>query len=344
MPENIAETDKITFPLPEDGTDVETPTDEGEAVREPSNEAAEPEDVEGEIVEDETPTTTDISTGRPEAFIEPTALADLATPEQIETAIRRIVARTQAIKKFKAAILSLTNRLDWYAHDSEGDEDGMPYLGESGSEKVVNAFQIEIDHDGGKRELCDAATGGYEFVYQGRMRALVFSDIWYPVIGSRWSDDGFFTKGGTCTADPGDVRKAAHTNWMNRGIKTVCGLKTITWDELEELPGFENIRKTAHRITYGSKKGGGKTAAPGEVSDIEKGAHIKVKIDKEDLDSRNTIKSIPQAERLWNKSPGCFYWVVKWSKKNFGTVMDMHAANSEVKFKLYNIPKNEMPT
>jgi len=350
MPEDTAKNDQITFPLPEDGVEVETPAEEVGAVTGPSNEPEEDAPIEGEIEWEPQPEAQEVEAEEPTAIItravadiEPTALADLATPEQIETAIRRIVARTQAIKKFKAAILSLTNPLDWYSHASEGEEDGMPYLGESGSEKIVNAFQIEIEHDGGKREVCDPNTGGYEFVYEGRMRALVFSDIWYPVIGSRWSDDGFFTRGGTATADPGDVRKAAHTNWMNRGIKTVCGLKTITWEELEELPGLENVRRKARQITYGSKKGSGPAPEPGELHELEKGAHIKVKIDREDLDSRGNIKSIPVAERYWNKSPDCFYWVVKWSKKNFGVVMDTHAANSTVKFKLYNIPKDEMP-
>jgi hypothetical protein len=308
-----------------------------------SGDSQPPEDVEGEIVEEEEPSGTaklDSIIERAIVEVEPTALADLATEEQIDRAIRRIVARTAAIKRFKAAMLSLTNRRDWYAHEAEGEEVGIPYLGESGSEKIVNAFQIEVRHDGGEKHLVDE--GGYEFVYQGQMRALVFSDLWYPVIGSRWSDDGFFTRGGTKTADPGDVRKAAWTNFMNRGIKTVCGLKTITWEELEELPGLENLRKTVKRITYGTK-GSGPAPAPGELSDIEKGAHIKVKIDKEDLESRNVIKSIPAPERLWNKSPGCFYWVVKWSKKNFGTIMDLHAKNAAVQFKLYNIPKEEMP-
>jgi len=308
-----------------------------------SDDPEQPEDVDGEIIEESGTSELDAIINRAIVEVEPTALADLATEEQIERAIRRIIARTGAIKRFKAAMLSLTNRRDWYAHEAEGEEVGIPYLGESGSEKIINAFQIEVRHDGGEKHTVDE--GGYEFVYQGQMRALVFSELWYPVIGSRWSDDGFFTRGGTKTADPGDVRKAAWTNFMNRGIKTVCGLKTITWEELEQLPGLENLRQTVKKITYGTRsKGGAPPPAPGELSDIEKGAHIKVKIDREDLESRNTIKSIPQAERLWNKSPGCFYWVVKWSKKNFGTIMDMHAANATVKFKLYNIPKNEMPS
>ena len=124
----------------------------------------------------------------------------------------------------------MTNKFDWYSHRAEGDPDGRPYLGESGAEKVIHAFSIEIEHDGGQRVPNEE--GGYEYVFQGRMRALQFSDVWYPVIGSRWSEDGFFTRGGKQRPDPGDVRKAGLTNFYNRGIKTVCGLRTLTWDEL----------------------------------------------------------------------------------------------------------------
>ena len=299
-------------------------------------------EVEGEVVEEEAPapSTEAAIIERAVTDITPEALADLATDEQIERAIRRIVARTKAIKKFKAAMLSLTNVRDWYAHAAEGDDDGSPYLAESGSEKIINAFQIEVRHDGGNRHTVEE--GGYEFVYQGEMRALVFSDIWYPVIGSRWSDDGFFTKGGTATADPGDVRKAAWTNWMNRGIKTVCGLKTLTWDELEKMPGLKDLRNRVQKIGY-RRRGSGPAAAPGELSEIEKGAHIKVKCRKEDTVTQTAIKNLPARDRIWNGSPDCFYWVVRWSKENFGTVMDLHAANDAVKFKLYNIQKGEMP-
>jgi hypothetical protein len=294
--------------------------------------------VEGEIEGEATALTVSHS----QAIETPESLASLATEEQMEAAIRRIVNRTKALKEFKAAMLSLTNVRDWYAHEGEGEEDGIPYLAESGSEKIINAFEIEVEHDGGVRNDMPPDIGGYEFVYQGRMRALVFSDIWYPVVGSRWSDDGFFTRGGTRIADPGDVRKAAWTNFMNRGIKTVCGLKTITWDELERMPGLENLRNRCVKITY---SGGAKGPAPepGEISDIEKGPHIKVKIDKEDMESRNTIKKLPAKDRAWNKSPGCFYWVVRYTKKNLSMVMDLHAVNSAVKYKLANVPKEDLP-
>ena len=271
----------------------------------------------------------------------PETLASLATPEQIETAIRRIVARTQAIKRFKAAMLSLTNVRDWYAHAAEGDDDGIPYLAESGCEKIINAFEIEVEHDGGTREVQPQDIGGYEFIYTGKMRSLVFSTTWLPVVGSRWSEDGFFTRGGTRTPDPGDVRKAAHTNFLGRGIKAVCGLKTISWEELEEMPGLENLRTRCPRIGYASGGGGGSKAEPGEVHDLVKGPHIKLKIDKEDMDSRNAVKSIPAKERAWIK--GEWYWAILYSKKNLGIVLDLHAANPAVKYKLANVAKENLP-
>jgi hypothetical protein len=295
-----------------------------------------PEDtVEGEVVEDDAPE-------GPSAIVERDgidALANLATEEQIERAIRRVIARTVATKKYKAAMMSMTNVRDWYSHAAEGDDDGVPYLAESGAEKVIHAFEIEVHHDGGKRVSVDE--GGYEFVYTGRMRALAFSELWYEVVGSRWSEDGFFTRGGKCTADPGDVRKAAWTNFMNRGIKTVCGLKSLTWDELEAIPGMEGLRTKVRRIGFAG--GSGPAPEPGEISDIEKGPHIKVRIDKDDVDSREAIKRLPKRDRMWNKNPGCFYWVVRWSKQNFGTCCDLKAANDSVVFKTFNVPADELP-
>jgi len=275
------------------------------------------------------------------AIENPETLASLATPEQIETAIRRIVARTQAIKQFKAAMLSLTNVRDWYAHTAEGDDDGIPYLAESGCEKIINAFEIEVEHDGGTREVQPPDIGGYEFIYTGKMRSLVFSTTWLPVVGSRWSEDGFFTMGGRRTADPGDVRKAAHTNFLGRGIKSVCGLKTITWDELEEMPGLENLRTRCTRIGYASRGDDNQKADPGEIHELCKGPHIAVKIDKEDLESRNVVKSIPAKDRTWVK--GQWYWAIRYSKKHLGIVLDLHASNPAVKYKLVNVAKEDLP-
>ena len=274
--------------------------------------------------------------------IEPEALMALATEDQIDRAIKRTLARIDATKRYKVALLSMTNHLDWYAHKAEGDPDGRPYLGESGAEKVIHAFSIEIEHDGGVRVPNEE--GGFEYVYQGRMRALQFSDVWYPVIGSRWSEDGFFTKGGNQRADPGDVRKAALTNFYNRGIKTVCGLKTLTWDELEAIPHLSNLRKQIVTIGYGSgkAKGKGATTTPGEKSDIAKGPHICVKIAYGDEKNKALIKKIQPWN--WNGTDGFQYWEIGYTKENFGRVLDMHAADEDaVKFKLLNVSDEDLP-
>ena len=303
---------------------------------------AAPEDateVEAEVVEDE-------ETGASTELVivpdlEPESLALLATDDQIERAIKRTLARIDATKRFKVALLSMTNHHDWYAHKSEGDPDGKPYLGESGAEKVIHAFSIEVEHDGGKRVPNEE--GGYEYVYDGRMRAMQFSDVWYPIIGSRWSDDGFFTRGGQRRADPGDVRKAALTNWYNRGIKTVCGIRTITWEELEAIPHLANLRKRVVSIGYTSGGAKGKDKGkPGEKSEIAKGPHICVKIAFGDEKNKALIKRIQPWN--WNGTEGCKYWEIGFTKKNFGAVLDMHAADEDaVKFKLVNVPEKDLP-
>ncbi len=274
----------------------------------------------------------------PADTLEPEALAKLATKDQIERVIKRVLARIDATKRFKVALLSMTNVRDWYAHKAEGDEDGIPYLAESGSEKVIHAFSIEVEHDGGKRVPNEE--GGFEYVYDGRMRAMQFSDLWYPIVGSRWSEDGFFTCGGQRRADPGDVRKAALTNFYNRGIKTVCGIRTITWEELEAIPHLHDLRKRVVSIGYSSKdKGKGK---PGEKSDIAKGPHICVKIAFGDEKNKALIKKLQPWN--WNGTEGCKYWEVGFTKANFGRVLDMHAADEEaVKFKCVNVPEKDLP-
>jgi hypothetical protein len=294
--------------------------------------------VEAEIL-DEAPATTALVV-TPD--LEPESLMALATDDQIERAIKRTLARIAATKRYKVALLSMTNHRDWFAHKSEGDPDGIPYLAESGSEKVIHAFEIEIEHDGGRREV--NPEGGYEYVYQGRMRALQFSDVWYPVIGSRWSEDGFFTRGGKQRPDPGDVRKSALTNFYNRGIKTVCGLRTLTWEELEAIPHLAGLRKKVTLISYGSGGGGGggATTKPGEKSAIAKGPHILVKIGFGDEKNKALIKKLQPWN--WNGTEGCKYWEVGYTEENFGRVMDMHAADEQaVKFKLVNVPYEDLP-
>jgi len=296
----------------------------------------------GEVVEGEVEVVEGESEGDepvaiiPTETLEPESLSLLATDDQIERAIKRVLKRIDATKRLKVALLSMTNHRDWCAHKSEGDPDGIPYLQESGAEKVIHAFKIEVEHDGGQRE--PNPDGGFEYVYNGRMRAVQFSDTWYPVVGSRWSEDGFFTRGGKQRPDPGDVRKAALTNYYNRGIKTVCGLRTLTWEELESIPHLADLRNRV--VTIGYESGGSKGGKPGEKSDIAKGPHICVKIAYGDEKNKGKIKRL----KPWNWNGDEKYWEVGFTKSNFGTILDMHAEDKRaVRFKCINVPADDLP-
>ena len=48
-------------------------------------------------------------------------------------------------------MLSMTNHFDWVSFADEGDPDGKPYLQGCGCDKIMHAFGIEMEHDGGKR-------------------------------------------------------------------------------------------------------------------------------------------------------------------------------------------------
>jgi len=301
--------------------------------------AAEGEDTpEAEVVEAEP-----VDEGEQTAIVEAgslelESLSKLATQDQIEAAVTRALARIDATQRFKVALLSMTNFRDWYAHGAAGDNDGIPYLAESGSEKVIHAFQIEVEHDGGVRE--NHQDGTYEYVYNGRMRALQFSDIWYPITGSRWSGDGFFTRGGKRRADPGDVRKSALTNFYNRGIKTVCGLRTITWEELEAIPHLSNLRTRVTKIGYTSDDEKAQEATPGARSEIAAGPHIIIKLAYGDEKNKAAIKKL----RPWNWNAAAKVWEVGWSKENFARILDLHAADSNaVRFKVVDVPESELP-
>lgn len=271
-----------------------------------------------------------------------TALARMATPEQIERAVGRMLARIAATKRLKLAILSLTNPIDWCNHTTEGDPDGQPYLQKQGAEKVVHAFEIELEHDGGKLVYWGPnKTEDYEWIYDGRVRALQFSDIWYPETGSRYSEDGFFTRGGKIRPDPGDVRKAALTNFYNRAIKTACGLRGLTWDEIESVPHLKGAREKAINIGYESGGGSKRRQEPaGARSAIAAGPHIQVKLEFNDKLNQDRVKKLTP----WNWNGEEKYWEVGFTKENFGRVLDMKAeCGDRVAFRCVNVPADELP-
>lgn len=274
--------------------------------------------------------------------IEEHALSRLASQEAIDNAVATLVHRVEATRRLKGAMLSMTNRFDWYSMAAEGEPDGMPYLAESGSTKVMHAFGIQITHDGGVQTVVQE--GGYEFVFTGQVRALAFSDAWFPVVGSRWSDDGFFTQGGKKRADPGDVRKAAMTNLYNRAIKLACGIKSLTWDELEQVPHLKALRTSCRKIGF-TGGAGGASAPAGTLSKMQEGAHLEVVVPYQNTTARAVVKNLGRDQRYFTGKEGTprNVWIVVYSKANLNRIADLHAEHGDVKFTAKNVEEGELP-
>lgn len=274
-------------------------------------------------------------------------VAQLATEEQIQAAVHRLCVRVEAGKRLKAAMLSMTNKHDWCAFYSEGDPDGRPYLETHGCQKVMHAFGIEVEHDGGA--LVQHSDGSYEFVYTGQVRARAFSDIWYPVVGSRWSNDGFFSRGGQQRVDPGDVRKSGHTNFMNRAIKTALGIGSLTWEEIEQVPGMENLRRVVKRVGFkdtSSGPSGSPPTQPGEKHEIATGAHLQVILPYELASARAQLKkAIRPGDRTFTGKEGDppNTWLIRHDKHNTGSILDLAAENPSIKVVPINVPAGELP-
>jgi hypothetical protein len=312
---------------------------------ETNSNAVEPELVEATPVEGDQPET---ETAAEELVVGDLVPADrqslsrMASKEAIDKAVDTAIARAEGSKRLKAALLSMTNRFDWYSMRAEGEPDGMPYLAETGATKVMHAFGIQVVTDEG-RMVPNEIDGGYEFVYTGRVRALAFSDAWFPVVGSRWSEDGFFTKGGTKRADPGDVRKAAMTNLYNRAIKLATGIKSITWEELETVPHLAAIRKVVRKIGF-TGGAGGASAPAGSISQMQKGPHLEVRVPYQNTNARTVVKNMPRDQRYFTGKEGDpqNVWIVVYNDANKNRIADLAAEHGDVKFTMRNVEKGEV--
>lgn len=246
-----------------------------------------------------------------------------AIEEKRHQAEQRILAE-QALKK---AALTFTNHYDWVMQRSESGED-RPYLQTTGAEKLIHAFGVELEVT--SQEVVNRDDSTYEVVVIGKARAQVYDDIWYPVTGSRWSGDGFFSKGGKVRIDPGDVRKAALTNFYNRAIKTVLGMRNLTMEDLEKCPSID-VSKIG-RITYQETGAGGGGAS---VTGILAEKHIAVAVPYKDETNRSRLKKGTTCRFHREEHPTVGkgnLWLVAYTPEAEQLVADLKADNGEIEF------------
>ena len=165
-------------------------------------------------------------------------VSDLPTLAQLAKAHELVKAKISMIHDLRIHAISLTTRYDWTVHKRESDqpEDVSPYLTGAGALKLRDPMRVDMErtmrpefivyHRGTPKEYW----GAY---FHGRARCLMFSPLWHQVSGARFSNEGFFTKGGQIEPCPGDVVKAAATNWAGGAIRKAIGLEQPEWDWLE---------------------------------------------------------------------------------------------------------------
>jgi hypothetical protein len=98
----------------------------------------------------------------------------------------------------------------------------------------------------------------YIIIFHGKFWRYANPDFFVEEVGSRRSNDPFFTKKGGVTLAAsqinfGDVLRAAKTNWYNRGIKNLLGLPVFDESELSNI-NIGGKQEQIPRVSFKSKK------------------------------------------------------------------------------------------
>ena len=168
-------------------------------------------------------------------------LIELNATKAIEIANKRV----DFFKQIKNVSLKMTNAKDWL------NQNGKPYLGGSGAEKLKPIWGIYIKDDVKIEKIQDG-----EFFYcrcTGTAGSKVTGEESF-FVGGRNANDPFFSN--QKNLDQMDVEKAAYTNFEVNAITRLLGLRGITWDDLKQAKIEKEI---VGKIEYEKGKKGGST-------------------------------------------------------------------------------------
>ena len=193
-----------------------------------------------------------------EAEVVPHGGAKSMLPATLESENAVVTAETLAktLRKVRAASLAVTDPADW------DDLGGRPYLRESGCFKVAPIWGIDlhiISVEPPFLEIDSAVREGRPITVMvlgnGRCQKTgAFSEF----VGTRRSDDPFFAKQKDLNA--GHLIKAARANFAGNAIRSLVGIKNISWADLKPFgitPGG-----AGSKVTYEEKKQGNQGAPP----------------------------------------------------------------------------------
>jgi len=183
------------------------------------------------------------------------------TKHDIESLIEKAKTWLKLKDEITKVVLSLTSQSDWL------NVNDQPYPTIKAIGKLRKAFGITWKIDEVKR--IDYPNGHFEYVFRGRFAFGPITEDNPTVIevsGSRYSAQDFFaTRYETDPEtgerkkvqldpqeiDPGNVRKAAETNFIGRGIRRLLALDGLSWEDLEK---YGITKDGARKVTFREKK------------------------------------------------------------------------------------------
>jgi hypothetical protein len=156
----------------------------------------------------------------------------VVSDKSIELIIAEAERRAEVLKKVLTVAIKRTNPTDWV------DQNGKPYLGGSGCEKIAPLFGLKMEGCVNQRNEREDEKGKY-YIYTFMARFhWAAGDI--EAIGTCSSRDKFFAwdkeaKGykPLYEVDETNIMKAAYTNLTVNGVTRALGIRSLTWEDLE---------------------------------------------------------------------------------------------------------------
>lgn len=166
----------------------------------------------------------------------------MVTVDSLEKQIALADKYFELFDHIRKRAISLTDQFDWI------DQEGKPYLQETGAAKIAAAFNIQqTDLQCAKEKERDDRGDYVTFTWTA---ILSWNNRSIMCIGTSSTRDKFFGRKDNkdlplSEIDLMNVKKKGWTNLMNRGIKQLLGL-SFTWEDVEKF--------SDGRITQGKSK------------------------------------------------------------------------------------------
>lgn len=185
----------------------------------------------------------------------------VASDTDLELAIKNAERTEKLIAKIKQIAIKATNQNDWV------DMEGEPYLQSSGAEKIARLFGISWRIVKGPTKEMSTDENGSFFIYSYTGEFSMGSKT-IEITGTCSQKDKFFGKKQgklklLSEIDECSIIKKAQTNMVVRGIKTILGIRNLTWAEIR---GGGVTQSATAAVSY---KGTGKEVE-GQISNFER--------------------------------------------------------------------------